>query len=665
MGLPFDLKKDAPADFTVALAGNPNTGKSSVFNNLTGLKQHTGNWPGKTVANAQGSYKFNGKRFVLVDLPGTYSLFANSVEEEIARDFICFGHPDAVIVVLDATCLERNLNLALQVLEITGKVVVCVNLIDEAERKGIRIDLPGLSRELGVPVIATNARDGIGMEKLRAAVYMLASDEIAAAPLKLSYGEDREKQLLSLETAIRNSADPKVNARWLALCELTQHSSEMTERIVESLINRCADIFAKTVVFTSPHPHKIDRKIDNILTSRLLGIPIMLLLLGLIFWLTIKGANYPSKILASCFGYLDNILTDLLIARQAPAWLFGLVVQGIYRTLAWVVAVMLPPMAIFFPLFTLLEDLGYLPRVAFNLDSYFKNACTHGKQVLTMCMGFGCNAAAVVSCRIIDSPRERLIAMITNNFVPCNGRFPALISVASIAVGTNLHFAEGIFPALSVVSTVILGVFITLFISKLLSKTILKGLPSSFALELPPYRKPQIGRIIVRSIFDRTLFVLSRAVCIAAPSGAIIWLLANITVHGISLLNYCVSVLDPFAHLLGLDGYILIAFMLGFSANELVIPILIMGYMAKGAILELNSIEAMRTLFTANGWNWLTALCTMLFILNHWPCATTLYTIRKETKSLRWTLLAWLIPTLTGIILCFIVAQSARLLGLG
>lgn len=664
MGLPFNLKKESPADFTIALAGNPNTGKSSVFNSLTGLKQHTGNWPGKTVANAQGSYKFNGKRFVLVDLPGTYSLFASSVEEEIARDFICFGHPDAVIVVLDATCLERNLNLALQVLEITAKVVVCVNLIDEAERKGIRIDLSRLSQELGVPVVATNGRDGIGMEQLQAAVYMLAADETAAAPIRLSYDAELEKRLFLLETAIGNSADPNVNARWLALCELTQSSSETTERIVETLIKRCADIFAKTVVFTSLQPHKIDRKIDSILTSRSLGIPIMLLLLGLIFWLTIKGANYPSKILASLFGYFEHILTDLFIARQAPVWLLGLFIQGIYRTLAWVVSVMLPPMAIFFPLFTLLEDLGYLPRVAFNLDNYFKNACTHGKQVLTMCMGFGCNAAAVVSCRIIDSPRERIIAMITNNFVPCNGRFPALISVASVAVGTNFLFAKGIIPALSVLSTVILGVFITLFISKLLSKTMLKGLPSSFALELPPYRRPQIGRIIVRSIFDRTLFVLSRAVCIAAPSGAIIWLFANINVNGISLLNYCVSFLDPFAYLLGLDGYILMAFILGFSANEIVIPILIMGYTANGAILELNSIEAIRTLFIANGWNWLTAVCMMLFILNHWPCATTLFTIRKETKSLRWTLLAWLIPTLTGIILCFMVAQSARFFGL-
>lgn len=652
-------------DIVIALAGNPNTGKSTVFNSLTGLKQHTGNWPGKTVTNARGIYKFNGKRFILVDLPGTYSLFANSVEEEVARDFICFGNPDATIVVLDATCLERNLNLALQVLEITSKVVVCVNLIDEAKRKGISIDLARLSEELGVPVIGTNARDGIGLEKLQAAVYKIAAGEIPTNPIRLTYDEELENNLTSIETSIKNSTDSKVNTRWLALYEITaQDSARFTEKIVETIINQCTNIASKTVSYTSVQYDMLDRKIDNILTSRTFGIPIMLVLLGFIFWLTVEGANYPSELLAFCFNYFEKLLTHIFVISQAPDWLYGITVLGIYRTLAWVVSVMLPPMAIFFPLFTLMEDLGYLPRIAFNLDNYFKKACAHGKQVLTMCMGFGCNAAGIISCRIIDSPRERLIAMITNNFVPCNGRFPTLIAIASIFIANNSLINPGIISALCVLTTVVLGVLLTLFISKLLSKTLLKGLPSSFTLELPPYRKPQIGKIIIRSIFDRTLFVLSRAACVAAPTGAVIWLLANINLNGSSMLSCFASLLDPFAYLLGLDGFILMSFILGLPANEIVIPILIMSYMSEGAIFELNSLDAMRELFIANGWTWLTAVCTMLFVLNHWPCATTLLTIRKETQSLKWTFISFLIPTITGILLCFIVAQSARLLGL-
>lgn len=651
-------------DIVIALAGNPNTGKSTIFNTLTGLKQHTGNWPGKTVTNAQGIYKFNGKKFILVDLPGTYSLFANSVEEEVARDFICFGNPDATIVVLDATCLERNLNLALQILEITSKVVVCVNLIDEAKRKGINLDLVRLSEELGVPVIGTNAREGIGLEELQAAVYKIAAGEIPINPIRLTYNEELENKLASIETSIKYHSDSNVNTRWLALYEITvQDSARFTEEIVETIINQCANIASKTVSYTSTQYNMFDRKIDNILTSRTFGIPIMLVLLGFIFWLTVEGANYPSELLAFCFNHLEKLLTHIFVILQAPDWLYGITVLGIYRTLAWVVSVMLPPMAIFFPLFTLMEDLGYLPRIAFNLDNYFKKACAHGKQVLTMCMGFGCNAAGIISCRIIDSPRERLIAMITNNFVPCNGRFPTLIAIASIFIANNSLINPGIISALCVLMIVVLGVFITLFISKLLSKTLLKGLPSSFTLELPPYRKPQIGRIIIRSIFDRTLFVLSRAVCVAAPTGAIIWLLANINLNGSSMLSCFASLLDPFAYLLGLDGFILMSFILGLPANEIVIPILIMSYMSEGAIFELNSLDAMRELFIANGWTWLTAVCTMLFVLNHWPCATTLLTIRKETQSLKWTFISFLIPTITGIVLCFIVAQSARLLG--
>jgi ferrous iron transport protein B len=326
---------------------------------------------------------------------------------------------------------------------------------------------------------------------------------------------------------------------------------------------------------------------------------------------------------------------------------------------------MLPPMAIFFPLFTLLEDLGYLPRVAFNLDNFFKKSCACGKQALTMCMGFGCNAAGIIGCRIIDSPRERLIAIITNNFVPCNGRFPTLIAIITM-------FFAGMFigPFQSVISTIILtgvillGVFMTLMISRLLSMTILKGIPSSFTLELPPYRKPQIGKIIIRSIFDRTLFVLWRAILVAAPAGIVIWLMANITLGDISLLTHLAIFLNPFAHIIGLDGYILLAFILGFPANEIVIPIIIMSYLSTGSILELDSLVELRNLLIANGWTWATAVCVMLFSLMHWPCSTTCLTIKKETQSLKWTLVSVLIPTITGFTICFLFTAIVRLLGL-
>ena len=335
-----------------------------------------------------------------------------------------------------------------------------------------------------------------------------------------------------------------------------------------------------------------------------------------------------------------------------------------YRTLAWVVSVMLPPMAIFFPLFTLLEDLGYLPRIAFNLDNFFRKCNACGKQALTMCMGFGCNAAGIVGCRIIDSPRERLIGIITNNFVPCNGRFPILIAIITM-------FFSGYFigPLKSLVSTIILlfvivfGISMTFFMSKILSKTILKGIPSSFTLELPPYRKPQIGKIIIRSIFDRTLFVLGRAVSVAAPAGIVIWLMANIKVGDISILTHCAEFLNPFARIIGLDGFILMAFILGFPANEIIIPIIIMSYMATGSLVEINNMTELHKLFVLNGWNLNTAICVMLFSLMHWPCSTTCLTIKKETKSIKWTLISFLVPTAIGIMICFIFTSIARLLG--
>ena len=687
----------------IALAGNPNVGKSTVFNNLTGLNQHTGNWPGKTVSNASGKYTHKDTEFTLIDIPGTYSLMANSVEEEVARDFICFGNPDLTIVVVDATCLERNLNLVLQTIEITNNVVVCLNLMDEAKRKGISINIKKLSNMLGVPVIPTSAAKGQGLDALMDTVYNITVNKIIQMPIKIKYNEIIEKSISIIYSKIYTSLKGIINPRWVSiklleneetllnslneylkfnitddseiseaiknakkfLSENQIDNSKLRYEIVSTLVNKAENICKECVTFSTSQYNSRDRKIDKVLTSKKFGIPLMILLLGVIFWLTITGANVPSQILSAGLFWIQDRLTEFFVYIGAPAWVEGILIQGMYRTLAWVISVMLPPMAIFFPLFTLLEDLGYLPRIAFNLDNFFKKSCACGKQALTMCMGFGCNAAGIVGCRIIDSPRERLIAIITNNFVPCNGRFPTLIAIITM-------FFAGMFtgPFQSVISTVILtgvillGIFMTLMISRLLSKTILKGVPTSFTLELPPYRKPQVGKIIVRSIFDRTLFVLGRAVVVAAPAGIVIWLMANITIGGVSVLTHCATFLNPFANMIGLDGYILMAFILGFPANEIVIPIIIMSYMATGTILDLESTSALHNLLVANGWTWHTAVCVMLFSLMHWPCSTTCLTIRKETQSLKWTGISFLVPTITGITICFIFTTIVRLLGI-
>ena len=695
------IQKLSPDDKVIALAGNPNVGKSTVFNALTGLNQHTGNWPGKTVTNAQGRCTAGGRSYVMVDIPGAYSLMAHSAEEEVARNFICFGEPDAVVVVCDATCLERNLNLVLQTLEISRRVVVCVNLMDEAERKGIKLDLELLSGRLGVPVVGTTARRKKSLRLLTDCLERVCSAPEPGEPFSVRYPDAIEDAVALLEPLVEEKSAGRLNSRWLSLRLLDQDDSlireinaclgedflrdealqsalgeamallrergventdQLKDMTVAALIHSAEAICCGAVTCERSQYAETDRRLDRLLTGRLSGYPVMLALLALIFWLTISGANYPSQLLADGLFRVQDRLTELFEYLNAPDWLHGVLVLGAYRVLAWVVSVMLPPMAVFFPLFTLLEDAGYLPRVAYNLDRPFKRCRACGKQALTMCMGFGCNAAGVVGCRIIDSPRERLLAILTNNFVPCNGRFPTLIALLTMFfVGTAGGGLSPVLSALLLTAAIVLGVGITFAVTKLLSETLLRGVPSSFTLELPPYRKPQIGKVLVRSVFDRTLFVLGRAAAVAAPAGLVIWLMANITAGGVSILAHCAAFLDPFARLMGLDGVILLAFILGFPANEIVIPIIIMAYTAQGSILELDSLAQMKDLFVQNGWTWVTAVSVMLFSLNHWPCSTTLLTIKKETGSLKWTALAAAIPTGVGVALCILFNAVAGL----
>lgn len=699
----FEINKKSKDDIVVAVAGNPNVGKSTLFNALTGMNQHTGNWPGKTVSNAYGTCKYKDKNLILVDLPGTYSLMANSVEEEIARDFICFGNPNLVLIVVDATCIERNLNLVLQILEITKNVVVCINLMDEAKKKKINIDLDELSLQLGVPVIGTSARSKKGLEELKKEIYEVSLNNKKTYNVKILYDEKIEKAISLLEPFVKKITKDSLNSRWMSLklldmnknlrkmfnnffkfdimqdqqidlaitkiykeVFLNQFSTEwLRDEVVSTLIQKAHDIYEKSVVLQDRNYTNKDRKIDKLLTSKVTGIPIMILMLFVIFWITLTGANYPSDVIANVLFFLQDKLSEFLKFIHVPKFLNDLLILGIYRTLAWVVSVMLPPMAIFFPLFTLLEDSGYLPRIAFNLDKFFKKANAHGKQALTMCMGFGCNACGVIGCRIIDSPRERLIAILTNNFVPCNGRFPTLIAIISMffAGFVSLPYRNFV-STLILTATIILGIIVTFFTSKLLSKTILKGLPSSFVLELPPYRRPQVGKVIIRSIFDRTLFVLGRAVIVAAPAGLVIWLMSNIFIGDTNILSLCSNFLDPFAKLIGLDGIILMAFILGFPANEIVIPIIIMSYLCTGSLTNFESLEDLHLLLVNNGWTWLTAVCTMLFSLMHFPCGTTCLTIKKETGSLKWTAVSFLLPTIIGMLTCFFITTVSKLLNL-
>lgn len=716
-------------DHAVALAGNPNTGKSTVFNALTGLRQHTGNWPGKTIARAEGGFSYQEKAYKIVDLPGTYSLLSATQDEEVARDFILFGQPDVTIIVVDATRLERNLNLALQVLQITERAIVCLNLMDEARSHGIHIDERGLARDLGVPVIASSARQKEGIPALTAEIARICSGQTQCKPRRLDYDIAGLQPAVERLTSLLARSFPGIaNAPWIAMRLLegdrrimdavrsgelgapqADHSADTlqpsqtpvtaaasaAER--EELLTIAATlrwevpanfrdkwvekIYAQSAQLAARHTRKEgdgkrlawEQRLDRLLTSRLTGIPVMILVLAAVLWITIVGANIPS-------AYLSSILMDsghpalkaLSASIGLPHWLDGLLIDGMYLTTAWVVSVMLPPMAIFFPLFTLLEDFGYLPRVAFNLDRSFQRAGAHGKQALTMCMGLGCNAAGVIATRIIDSPREKIIAIVTNNFALCNGRWPTQILIATIFLGALAPPAlAGLVAASALLAVALLGVGLTLLSSWALSRTVLKGEASTFSLELPPYRPPNILRTFYTSLIDRTLFVLWRAVIFAMPAGAAIWLVANITIGDASLATHLIGWLDPLGWALGLNGIILLAYIVAIPANEIVIPTVLMltvmstgvsgvGEQGAGVLFETQGRSLIEVL-TAGHWTLLTAICLMLFSLCHNPCSTTIYTIYKETRSVKWTTLATLMPLAIGVIICSTLAFTWRL----
>jgi len=722
------------SQFVVALAGNPNTGKSTVFNALTGLRQHTGNWPGKTVTRAEGGFMFQGRSYKLVDLPGTYSLLATSTDEEIARDFVLFGQPDVTLVVVDATRLERNLNLVLQVMEITDRVVVCLNLMDEARQHALLVDVEELSSRLGVPVVPTAARFSEGIADLLKVIDEVATGQRACEPIRaVSVATELEEAVGIVRRQLARMLPGLPNTTWVAMRLLdgdqgivkameqgelaqlarfaessgesggadspTDHERGYRQRfsqlqaevqqlrwrlgvhvhqsIAEETYARAAAIADATVKRDrQSKARQWDQTLDRLLTSRWTGFPIMIGMLAIVLWLTVAGANVPSAALHYLLvDSLHPILKGAASSAGLPWWLNGILVDGCYLATAWVVSVMLPPMAIFFPLFTLLEDFGYLPRVAFNLDKTFQRCGAHGKQALTMCMGFGCNAAGVVAARVIDSPRERLIAIISNNFALCNGRWPTQILIATIFVGTLVPaFLSGFVAAMAVVLVAVLGIAISFLVSWTLSRTMLRGEPSTFHLELPPYRPPRLLQTLYTSLIDRTIFVLWRALLFALPAGAVIWLIAHVPVGDGSLAGWMAASLDPIAWYIGLNGVILVAYLVAIPANEIVIPTVLMltvltsGTVGvgpeSGVMFEGDSLSETGELLRAGGWTLLTGVNLMLFSLLHNPCSTTIYTIWKETGSVRWTIAATFVPLALGLTVCFFTAQLWYLLTL-
>ena len=677
--------KKTKEEVTLALAGNPNVGKSTVFNALTGLHQHTGNWTGKTVETAVGFREENGKRYRLVDLPGTYSLMAHSAEEEVARDFLCFEAHDGVIAVCDATHLARNLGLVLQILEVEPHTVVVLNLMDEARRLHMDIDTEKLSLKLGIPIVEATATKGKGISEILSAF----AKSFPEKSYTLTYGEPMETaismmlptlcempcaehkkrffalRLLEGDEAFLKACDARFQGAFSTedvensvktarayLAKKGIEAQDITEILATETMTQ-AEMLSRAVIKNDLRPVAFS-KADRLLTSKAWGIPMMFLLLMLVFWLTVVGANYPSEWLSSLFGMLETPFYELLISLKLPLFFVEMLTFGLYRTLGWIVSVMLPPMLIFFPLFTILEDVGYLPRVAFNLDGAFCKCGACGKQGLTMCMGLGCNAVGVTGARIIDSPRERLLAILTNAFIPCNGRFPAMIAVASVFFAGVFHGNSWV-TALVLALAILLGVMMTFLVSWILSHTLLRGTKTSFLLELPPYRRPQIGKILIRSFLDRTVFVLLRAVTVAIPAGILIFLLSHMEIHGAAITVWLSDFLDPLGTLMGLDGVILLAFLLGLPANEIVLPLCVMLYRANGVLSEIGSLSSLLETLTANGWTWQTAVCFLVFTVMHSPCATTLLTVKKETGKVRYMLLAFLIPTLCGVLLCMII----------
>lgn len=649
----------------ILLVGNPNVGKSSIFNILTHSHEHTGNWTGKTVKLARKN--IINTSYTLIDLPGIYSLSSLSDEEIVAKDTLLFEQYEKIIYVMDSSNIEKNLHLLLQILEINKNIILCLNMVDELDIKGIKINDKKLSEILGIKVIRCSTSKNIGIKEL-----IESLNEESKSSYNYVYDYNIEKGISDIFEYLTHQFKSRFIALKLLEKDITlvdsiktkykldiidkdiqnylMHvNSEEISDSVSSLLNNISKKIYNEVVDTSKE--KEIGTIDKIFSKKIYALPIMFIIMFGIFFITIVLANYPSELLSLIFNKFEICLVNLSNILKIPSYIYEPIIYGIYRVVSFIVSVMFPPLVIFFFLFTYAEESGILPRLAFNFDKVFKCSGCHGKQALTICSGFGCNACAIVGSRIIDSKRDKLIAILTNSFIPCNGRFPMIIALITMFFTNSNNKLQ---VSLYLTLFVILAILVSLLTSFILSKTILKGYNGFFILELPDYKKVKFKKVLKNSLIYKSLSILKKAVLVSIPCGIIIYLMTNTTIGNLSLFKIASNFLEPFGKLLGLDGVILLSFFLALPANEIVLPIIIMGYLGSKNVPMISNYLTIKEVLINNSWTYMTALSTILFSIMHFPCGTTLATIKSEVGT-KWMIYSFFIPLITGILFLFIL----------